>query len=40
MKGQTGIWIDAAVWQAYRDVIREKLCPAEPIEKFLRFILR
>ena len=41
MKKQTGVWIDAAVWQAYRDLCsREKLRPAEPIEKFLRFILR
>lgn len=41
MKKQTGIWIDSAVWQAYREMCsREKLRPAEPIEKFLRFILR
>jgi len=40
MKKQTGVWVDAAVWQAYRDLCsREKLRPAEPIEKFLRFIL-
>ena len=41
MKKQIGIWIDSAVWQAYREVCsREKLRPAEPIEKFLRFVLR
>jgi len=41
MKKQTGIWIDSAVWQAYREgCSREKLRPAEPIEKFLRFVLR
>lgn len=41
MKKQTGIWIDAVVWQAYRGLCsREKLRPAEPIERFLRFILR
>jgi hypothetical protein len=40
MKKQTGVWVDVAVWQAYRDLCsREKLRPAEPIEKFLRFIL-
>jgi hypothetical protein len=41
MKKQIGIWVDGAVWQAYRDLCsREKLRPAEPVEKFLRFILR
>ena len=41
MKRQTGIWVDAGVWQAYRDLCsRERLRPAEPIEKFLGFILR
>ena len=41
MKKQIGVWVDANVWQAYRDLCsREKLRPAEPIEKFLGFILR
>lgn len=41
MKKQIGIWVDAAVWQVYRDSCsREKMRPAEPIEKFLGFILR
>jgi len=41
MKKQTGIWVDAQVWRAYRDLCsREKLRPAEPLEKFIRFVLR
>ncbi|MGF3573519.1 MAG: hypothetical protein ACQXXG_08905 [Candidatus Bathyarchaeia archaeon] len=41
MKKQTGIWVDAAVWSAYRQLCsREKLRPAEPIEKFLGFVLK
>jgi hypothetical protein len=41
MKKQTGIWIDATTWQAYRELCkREKLRPAEPIEAFIRFVLR
>jgi hypothetical protein len=41
MKKQTGIWVDAQVWQAYRELCnREKLRPAEPIEKFLSFVLK
>jgi len=41
MKKQTGIWVDAQTWQAYRILCnREKLRPAEPLEKFIRFILR
>lgn len=37
MKKQTGIWVDAQLWQAYRQQCsREKLKPAEPIEAFLR----
>ena len=40
MKKQIGIWVDAAIWQAYRDMCsKEKFRPAEPIEKFLKFIL-
>jgi len=41
MKKQTGIWVDAAVWSAYRQLCsREKLRPAEAIEKFLSFVLK
>jgi len=41
MKKQTGIWVDAQTWQAYRSLCsREKLRPAEPLEKFIRFVLR
>jgi len=41
MKKQTGIWVDSQVWQGYRELCgRERLRPAEPVEKFLRFVLR
>jgi len=41
MKKQTGIWVDAQTWQAYRSLCsREKLRRAEPLEKFIRFVLR
>ena len=41
LKKQTGIWIDGQVWRAYRDLCgREKLRPAEPIEEYVRFVLR
>ena len=34
------MWIDAKVWEAYRDLCRrEKLRPSEPIEEYLRLIL-
>ena len=40
MKKQIGIWVDAAVWHAYRELCsKERFRPAEPIEKFLQFIL-
>jgi hypothetical protein len=33
MKGQTGVWIDAQVWDVYRELCdREKLRLSEPIE--------
>lgn len=41
MKKQTGVWVDVQVWGAYRDVCnREKLRPSEPLEGFLRLVLR
>jgi hypothetical protein len=41
LKKQTGIWVDGQVWRAYRDLCgREKLRPAEPIEEYVRFVLR
>jgi hypothetical protein len=41
MKKQTGIWVDSQVWSAYRELCnREKLRSAEPIEKFLGFVLK
>lgn len=41
MKKQTGMWVDSAVWQAYKDLCRTaKLRPAEPIEGFLDFVLQ
>jgi len=40
VKKQIGVWIDAAVWHAYRELCsKERFRPAEPIEKFLQFIL-
>ncbi|MDH7564813.1 MAG: hypothetical protein QHH24_08100 [Candidatus Bathyarchaeota archaeon] len=40
MKKQIGVWVDAAVWHAYRELCsKERFRPAEPIEKFLQFIL-
>ncbi|MGQ9515525.1 MAG: hypothetical protein ACUVTL_10870 [Thermoproteota archaeon] len=40
VKKQIGIWVEAAVWHAYRELCsKEKFRPAEPIEKFLKFIL-
>jgi hypothetical protein len=41
LKKQTGVWIDAQVWSAYRSLCsREKLRPSEPIEEFLKLILQ
>lgn len=41
MKKQTGVWIDAQVWSAYRSLCsREKLRPSEPIEEYLKLILQ
>ena len=41
MKKQTGVWIDAQVWGAYRGLCsREKLRLSEPLEEFLRLVLR
>jgi len=40
MKRQTGVRVDAEVWQAYRALCsREKLRPSLPIEEFLRLVL-
>ena len=41
MKKQTGVWIDAQVWEAYRGLCsHEKLRPSEPIEEYLSLIVR
>jgi hypothetical protein len=41
VKKQTGMWVDAVVWEGYREVCRrEKLRPGEPVEEFLGFVLR
>jgi len=41
LKKQTGVWIDAQVWGAYRGLCsREKLRPSEPLEEYLRLVLR
>jgi heterodisulfide reductase subunit C len=40
LKKQTGVKIDAQMWDAYRDLCgREKLRLSEPIEEFLRLVL-
>jgi hypothetical protein len=40
LKKQTGVKIDAQLWDAYRDLCgREKLRLSEPIEEFLRLVL-
>lgn len=41
MKRQTGVWVDAQVWDAYRELCdHEKLRLAEPIEEYLRFAVK
>jgi hypothetical protein len=41
LKKQTGIWVDAPLWEAYRNLCgREKLRPSEPIEEYLRLVLQ
>jgi hypothetical protein len=41
LKKQIGIWVDGEVWRAYRDLCRgERLRPAEPVEEYVRFVLR
>ncbi len=41
MKKQTGVWIDAQVWDAYRELCdREKLRLSEPIEGYLKLVLQ
>lgn len=41
MKKQTGVWIDAQVWSAYRSLCTgEKLRPSEPLEEFLKLVLQ
>jgi hypothetical protein len=41
MKKQTGVWIDAQVWDAYRELCdREKLRLSEPIEEYLRLVMQ
>ena len=38
---ETGIWVDGGIWGAYRELCgREGFRPAEPVERFLRFVLR
>jgi len=40
MKKQIGVWVDAAVWHAYRELCsKERFRPAEPLEKFLQLVL-
>jgi hypothetical protein len=41
LKKQTGVWIDAEVWGAYRGLCsREKLRPSEPIEQYLKLVVQ
>jgi len=41
LKKQIGVWVDAQAWHAFMDLYRrEKMRPAEPLEKFIRFVLR
>jgi hypothetical protein len=41
LKRQIGVSMDAQVWNAYREVCRrEKLRPFEPIEEYLKLVLR
>ena len=41
LRKQAGVRVDVAVWMQYRDLCaRERLRPAEPIDGFLRFVLR
>jgi len=40
VKKQIGVWVDAAVWHAYRELCsKERFRAAEPIEKFLQLVL-
>ena len=40
MKLQTGVWVEAEVWRAYRALCgRERLRPSVPVEEFLRLVL-
>lgn len=41
LKKQTGIWVDAPVWEAYRSLCsREKVRPSESVEEFLRLVVQ
>jgi len=41
MKKQTGVWVDAQVWDVYRELCdREKLGLAEPIDGYLRLVVK
>jgi hypothetical protein len=41
LRKQAGVRVDVTVWMQYRDLCaRERLRPSEPIDGFLRFVLR
>ncbi|MCS7250804.1 MAG: hypothetical protein NZ608_07825 [candidate division WOR-3 bacterium] len=41
MKRQIGVWVDAQLWSAYRELCdRDRVRPAEPIEAFVGFVVR
>ncbi len=40
MKKQTGVRVEASLWEAYRELCsRQRLRPSQPIEEFLRLVV-
>jgi len=40
LKKQIGVWVDASVWHAYKELCsKERFRPAEPADKFLQLVL-
>jgi hypothetical protein len=40
MKKQTGVRVEAELWEAYRELCRrQRLRPSQPIEDFLRLVV-
>ncbi|MEM1589447.1 MAG: hypothetical protein QXZ68_01735 [Candidatus Bathyarchaeia archaeon] len=41
MKRQIGVWVDAQLWSAYKELCaKDRVRPAEPIEAFVGFVVR